>query len=178
MKSDLYNLNQLYLTEPLKKSLNTILEFPLAIVEAPMGYGKTVAVREFLRGTEAAVMWVPFTSDQRRSYRESVLMLLEETLPELKETAGRLRTIGPLDDEYSVSQFASIIQQFSFKKPTVIALDDYHHINNMRSCRLIEQIAKREIPNLHIVLITRDTYCGNAQPKGVFNCDWTGQIHF
>lgn len=162
-----YNTNKLYFTEPLTESLNAIIKFPLTIVEAPMGYGKTVAVREFLRGQNATVLWVPFTSDGKSSYREICFTLIEEYLPELRETVARLRLIGSLDDDYSVSQFAAIIQELCFPIPMVIVLDDYQYINNMQSSRLIEQIAKRRIENLHIVLLTRDTYCGNAEILGL-----------
>lgn len=68
-----YNTNKLYFTEPLTESLNAIIKFPLTIVEAPMGYGKTVAVREFLRGQNATVLWVPFTSDGKAATGKFVL---------------------------------------------------------------------------------------------------------
>ncbi len=163
MSKCLYNTNRLYLTGALKAGLNTILDFPLAIVEAPMGYGKTVAVREFLRETESAVIWVPVTNEHENGYRESFLAFLDERVPELEETVRSLRLIGPLDDDSSNRQFVSILQKLNWEKPTIVVLDDFQHINNMRSCRLIEQIARSGIENLHIVLITRDTYCGNAE---------------
>ena len=38
-----------YFSPRLLAALTGILSSPLTVIEAPMGYGKTVAVREFLR---------------------------------------------------------------------------------------------------------------------------------
>lgn len=44
--------------ERINKLLTGIFEYPLFIVAAPMGYGKTTAVREFLRSREVNHIWV------------------------------------------------------------------------------------------------------------------------
>ena len=41
--------NVRYFSPRLLAALTGILSSPLTVIEAPMGYGKTVAVREFLR---------------------------------------------------------------------------------------------------------------------------------
>lgn len=52
------NTAALYFTERLRKSLEAIAASPLTLVEAPMGYGKTVAVREYLRGRGTRTIWI------------------------------------------------------------------------------------------------------------------------
>lgn len=47
-----------YFSPRLLAALTGILSSPLTVIEAPMGYGKTVAVREFLRRENLAVIWV------------------------------------------------------------------------------------------------------------------------
>ena len=49
--------------ERVNRALSSIFEYPLTIVEAPMGYGKTTAVREFLAASGVPVMWTAFYSD-------------------------------------------------------------------------------------------------------------------
>ena len=44
--------------ERINKLLAGILEYPLFIVAAPMGYGKTTAVREFLKHKRINPIWV------------------------------------------------------------------------------------------------------------------------
>ncbi len=46
--------------ERVNRALMSIFEYPLTIVEAPMGYGKTTAVREFLAARDVRVCGPPF----------------------------------------------------------------------------------------------------------------------
>ena len=43
-------------------TLESILDYPLTIVEALIGYGKTMAVREFLVSRGVGVIWTSFFS--------------------------------------------------------------------------------------------------------------------
>ncbi len=56
-------INSLYFTKRLLESMTSVLERPLTIVEAPVGYGKTTAVREFLKNKPADIAWVSITSE-------------------------------------------------------------------------------------------------------------------
>lgn len=51
------NTQAIYFTDKLKRQMTRILNFPCTLVEAPMGYGKTTAVREYLKSTDAYVLW-------------------------------------------------------------------------------------------------------------------------
>ena len=53
------NPASLYFTKRLSSRLASMLSAPLTLVDAPMGYGKTVAVREYLRTRNENVLWVP-----------------------------------------------------------------------------------------------------------------------
>ncbi len=47
----------LYLSNRLVDELNNIFKFPLTVVQAPMGYGKTTATREFLKKSGFTLLW-------------------------------------------------------------------------------------------------------------------------
>lgn len=46
----------------MNRLLSAILTYPLVIVEAPSGYGKTTAVRDFLAKQEGDALWIPLQS--------------------------------------------------------------------------------------------------------------------
>ncbi len=52
-----YVRKTLYFSNKLMENLKRIYEYPLTIVEVPMGYGKTTAVREYLNNNDANVLW-------------------------------------------------------------------------------------------------------------------------
>ena len=45
------------------RALESIFDYPLTIIEAPIGYGKTTAVREFLALKDIPVVWTSFLSE-------------------------------------------------------------------------------------------------------------------
>ena len=57
-KNKKYNARALYFSELITNAMRQIADYPLTIVEAPMGYGKTTAVREQLRSYTDNVMWL------------------------------------------------------------------------------------------------------------------------
>ena len=58
-----YKPAQLYFRPSLITLLDKIMETPLTIVEAPMGYGKTTAVREYAKSSGAFTLWKTLDSD-------------------------------------------------------------------------------------------------------------------
>ena len=80
--------------DSLLAALTGILSSPLTVIEAPMGYGKTVAVREFLRRENLAVIWVSVLDSPDGAFWRSLCREFER-LPETAETARALRRLGP-----------------------------------------------------------------------------------
>ncbi|HOO27872.1 MAG TPA: hypothetical protein PLU43_05365, partial [Lachnospiraceae bacterium] len=64
MNDHKYKTKNLYFSPRLLDKLEDIWNHPLTVVEAPMGYGKTTAVKEYLKKTNAPVLWL-------RIYRDS-----------------------------------------------------------------------------------------------------------
>lgn len=59
-------------------------------------------------------------------------------------------------DTQQVSEFVDIINAAAADKPIVVICDDYHNVdNNPKIRKLAEQLAQEEIPNFHIVLLSR-----------------------
>ena len=56
-KSRSFNVKRLFFTQRLTDAMAGIYRHALTVVEAPMGYGKTTAVREHLAKTDVPVSW-------------------------------------------------------------------------------------------------------------------------
>ena len=64
MKNAIQNeKHEIYLSERLKLALQTSLTKTATVVEAPTGYGKSVAVREFCKGLDIPVKWINILDD-------------------------------------------------------------------------------------------------------------------
>ena len=141
--------------ERINKLLADILEYPLFVVTAPMGYGKTTAVREFLKHKRINPIWVSLiASDGSAAYFWD--RLTTQIAQSYKQLGEQLKSLGFPADAPQTAKILEIIDSFEFKKGTVLVIDDFHLAADPGSFNLISYIVKEGIPNLHIVLIMRD----------------------
>ena len=128
--------NVRYFSPRLLAALTGILSSPLTVIEAPMGYGKTVAVREFLRRENLAVIWVSVLDSPDGAFWRSLCRELER-LPETAETARALRSLGPPfapDDAARRDAALELLESLDFARPTVLVVDDVHLLASAPSC--------------------------------------------
>ena len=142
--------------ERVNKALESIFVYPLTIVEAPIGYGKTTAVREFLASKSSPVLWLTLlpSEDTAAFFWERFAAEIDR----MDEAAGvRLKNLGFPSDAPQTSNILSILGDLDYDKNTALVIDDFHLVRGREISALLNQIVKEEIGNLHIVVITRDT---------------------
>ena len=125
-------------------------------MEAPIGYGKTTAVREFLLSKGSPVCWCSFQSseDTETFFWER----FAKEISRLDETAGdRLRSLGFPSDAPQTATILSILNDLDFEENTTFVIDDFHLVRDERISALLKQIVKEAPDDLHIVVVTRDT---------------------
>ncbi|KAF5065730.1 HTH-type transcriptional regulator MalT [anaerobic digester metagenome] len=138
-----------------EEDLDNLTNYPLTIVSATMGYGKTTSVRTYLTARDLRTIWIPLLGcdGDEMIFWHKLSMSVGKLYPEFGK---RLERLGfPI----GVRQTAAIIDLFWNLKneaPLVLVIDDYHLINQSTQLgTLIELLAEEEIPNLHILLLTR-----------------------
>jgi LuxR family maltose regulon positive regulatory protein len=151
------------------REFEAIPNYPMTVVAAPMGYGKTTAIRQFLDKRDAQVLWFSFlTLDESGAHfwRE-----FSEQIGKLDPAMGeRLGSLGFPMDSPEMAGILSILNALHCKRHTVLVIDDFHLAKNPRIGEVIVQIAKEELENLHIVIVTRDTTnlnFGEMTSKGI-----------
>ena len=63
-----YDPNQIYLSERLKARLDTIFEYTMTLIETPTGYGKTTAVREYLKESGKKYIWFNIDNEDKEQF--------------------------------------------------------------------------------------------------------------
>jgi len=125
------------------RALESIFEYPLTIIEAPIGYGKTV-------------LWISFlSSEDTLSFFWNTLALEIGRLD--APTGVRLKNIGFPADAPQTANVLSILNGLEFDKKTVLVIDDFHLVKGSQISSLLTLIAREQMENLHITVITRDT---------------------
>ncbi|HWP79090.1 MAG TPA: LuxR C-terminal-related transcriptional regulator, partial [Candidatus Acidoferrum sp.] len=138
------------------RALESVFDYPLTVIEAPIGYGKTTAVREFLALNNCPVLWLSFLPGEDTA--SFFWDRLSEEIGKQDEGAGaKLRGLGFPADAPQLATVLSIIGEVDFKQNTVLVLDDFHLSKDPAIGAFIIQIAKEQPDNLGVLIVTRDT---------------------
>lgn len=166
------NKPDLFFAPPLKNELDEILIHPLTVVEAPMGYGKTTAVREYLLAGDIDLLWQNIYSDLHSDFWTSFCTLFKD----IDETcATSLQSLGFPDNNITYHKMIDILSAVDFPRPAVVVLDDYHLADTPEIATIISFIVTNEIIDLHIVIIAR--YFANFNFEELFIKGFLHHIH-
>lgn len=153
-RSKTINTQRLYFNERLTRAMCDIKEYSLTVVEAPMGYGKTTAVKEAVSRAGITPHWLHVFSDDTMGFWNSFC----ELIGELDRGCGEsLKMLGLPNDTVSMNEALKLISRVNMSTPAVIVVDDYHHLDSIELNMFFELFSECEVSNLHIVLTARYT---------------------
>ncbi|OPJ64378.1 helix-turn-helix transcriptional regulator [Clostridium oryzae] len=135
--------------------LSVIYEFPLTIVEAPAGYGKTTAVNDFLSKHSERHLWISFQKiKESAEYWRKFIAGLSKMCG---DGDSALKNMDYPSDAPQRSKLLTILNKVDFVQPAIVVLDNYELVKDHQLTRLLLEIVEDEIENLHLVILTRDT---------------------
>ncbi|MCL2184260.1 MAG: LuxR C-terminal-related transcriptional regulator [Treponema sp.] len=145
-----------YLERPrLHTLLKNVINYPLIIVCAGSGYGKTHTVRSFLENYNAQTAWLQI------SERDNITARFWESISGMtsiisKEAGERLMEIGFPKTNEAFANFNTIINKItSSPGKHIMVIDDFHLIQNLAVLNVIEQMIRTIPLNMTIIIITR-----------------------
>ncbi len=149
--------NKIYLNRArINSILSVIYDYPITILEAPMGYGKTTAVKKFLECENIRSLWFTF-SDLNLSETAFWDKFTKEIIRINAQVGTAFESLGLPSDAPQTEKFLQIISDISFTDHLLIVLDDYQNAHDIYLNKLLMRLAGEEIDGLHILLVTRDT---------------------
>jgi LuxR family maltose regulon positive regulatory protein len=149
-----------YFSARLRQALKAVGQSPLTVVEAPMGYGKTEAVKEFLRLHPARSIWTTAREFSPESFWPDFCRGLREGLPQAGEISAALARLGLPGDAVTAHAARELLRQLAPAGKTVLVFDDCHFLppSFMAFC---ESLAQDILPDMRLVCLTRNAWEGN-----------------
>ena len=148
----MFNSKAIFLTDKIRSQLKKIPLYPCTVIEAPMGYGKTTAVREYLKNSHRSIMW-------QKGFNNSVSSFWSMFCRQFREIdvvqAERLLQLGFPSDSTTKEKALDLIQGVLPSGGIIWVLDDYHLIDCPETAGFIEHLLWNELPGFHIVLTAR-----------------------
>lgn len=147
----------LYIPVALKERLAAIFRYPLTVVAAPSGSGKTTAVRAFLnkklpRG--ALQFWYTSFGESRGTAWNKICGLFANIDP---QTAASLQALE-FPTRETLSETAERMQDICCDRKTVVVIDNYQLIKSSLQHEVIAALSQHGNDNLHIVVITQQLH--------------------
>ena len=154
LKSRQYNARGLFFSERLTAALRKIPDYFLTIIEAPMGYGKTTAVKEYLSREGIKWLWQTVYDQETAHFWHDFCQLIASLD---SECACKLEELGMPDDAMTRRAAVQLLENITLNQAVVLIIDDYHLLRDENVHEFIVLLARKELSYLHVVLTTRAT---------------------
>lgn len=141
----------------LEARLAEVVEYPLTIVQAGTGYGKSTALVT-LAGRVGALAWYTITEPDRDPilFLTHLVCAFEMHDPDLCEPA--IRALETLQGRVTPNALTPLLNALTLEldEETVLVLDDYHLVDDVPEITaLVERLVDYVPPRLHVVIATR-----------------------
>jgi len=147
---------QLTLPRPqLDQVLDQMLEYPLTVVRAPMGFGKTTSIRTYLQKNLLSTVYLSLmgAGNSPAYFWERLTSWVLKKDPLL---GGQLVQLGFPNNGGEAAKIVDVLLDYTIQAPFFVVIDDYHLLECPQVVDFICLLAGEQIPNLHIVLLTRE----------------------
>ncbi len=148
-----YRIRTVYLPKRLQEKLKWIEDFPVTLVEAPSGYGKTTALKYFFdnkRFSSVPVHWLTFFGESEQASWNA----FSEVIMQVDRHCGEaLKGLGGLSRD-SLRQVENILSRISCPAETYIILDNVNQASFSDAVCLLEVLAGHGGEHLHIMVVT------------------------
>src|SRR5690606_8804482 len=124
-----------------------------ALLAAPPGYGKTLALAELVMSSPAPTVWLQL-DDSDNDPASFVAALLAGTRRSLRLTNERLGEVMGAEPERGLTMLVNAL----IDEPPgawLLVLDDLHHVSNPEVLRLIERLIDSPPPGLRLLMASR-----------------------
>lgn len=139
----------------LREKLDCIRRYPLTLIEAPSGFGKTTALRHFFYGNvfkDIPVYWHTCSEQRSDLSWKTFCHLLAEFDP---ACAGRLIGAGAPDED-TLPQIREILQVLSCDRETYLVLDDFGAWQQPLTGEFLMALSCHGGQGLHVVAVTQN----------------------
>lgn len=145
-------MENLFFSEALASKLEEVKTFALSALEAPAGYGKTTAIRQLFRESDASVHW--FTAVEGMA--DNSFRWFIRQLGAVDEAAARnLEDLGFLNRS-NADQAARILSELRPAEPLTLVFDNFQFALQSWQPQVLDALAKCDVNGLRTVFISQN----------------------
>lgn len=169
-----YNLrlNQIYITERLKRRLDEINRHPVTTIIAPMGFGKTTAIdwwakKQVKKEKDAIILRQMIATNSITDFWTGLCRVFKK-YPILEE---QMKALGFPKDPRSISIFAELLED-TFAEgdiPIYLIIDDLYILRQQEILPLVIFLSRTMTEKFHIIFLSRNQIFGEEDKMRIGN---------
>lgn len=131
-------------------------ELPFSLISAPAGFGKSMAVSQWLDQTDNLYAWVSLDDDHNdlRTFLNYLKSAIEKIFPNVLEELSSYLSGGILPP-IKILSYAVINDLDTIQQNFILAFDDYHKITNQQIHEFVSMLLTYPPEHMHFCMITR-----------------------
>lgn len=136
--------------------LRRVLDYPLTLVSAPTGYGKSTAVAQALAGVTAPSAWLTVDEydNDLRTFLDYLIAAIHTEFP--AACAQTQRLLDAIQTPPAATIAAALVNDLqAIVTPFVVVLDDVHHLTDPAIGQLFAVLLRALPTPLHLVVIAQ-----------------------
>ncbi|MCL2243287.1 MAG: LuxR C-terminal-related transcriptional regulator [Treponema sp.] len=159
MQQEIQNLNIVFhfKRNRLNQLFTEAMKYPVIVVCAGAGYGKTTAVHDFVQEYKATTVWVQLSERDNVGGRFWENFTHSMTLINNAPFATSVKKLGFPDTQEKLKQYQNLLRDHGDKKRRVIVFDDCHYIENSAVIRFVEEAIRGLPVGTTLFMISRST---------------------
>ncbi len=142
-----------YFSEGLKRQLSEVGNYPLTVVEAPSGFGKTTAIREYLNCLPQGILsyWYTCLGEPAPVVWHGICSLLANAD---SRNADKLKALEMPTME-TLPFIISVIRDIKCESEIYLVMDNYHLVNCGIPRELMQAFSMHQCSSLHFIIISQ-----------------------
>ncbi len=145
-------LNNVYLTDKITKKTALIADYPVTLINAPTGYGKSTVIKEYAAKSSAIFLWINVANSSKELFWADFC----DKISDIDKDAGeKLMVAGRPQNESGIFKIRSLIKNMSVNEPTYLVIDNYQRVEDENFNILIHILSDVACANMHFVFITQ-----------------------
>ena len=136
--------------------LNEGRHLPMTLISAPAGYGKSTLASRWLEACDQPSAWLSLDEEDNdlRQFLSYLLAAVDVLFPGAVQETYTLLDAGNMPAPPVVAR--SLLNELAaVEAPFILALDDYHRIDNHAVHHLLTELLRHPPETMHLVLLTR-----------------------
>ncbi|SKC84388.1 LuxR C-terminal-related transcriptional regulator [Maledivibacter halophilus] len=140
--------------QSIREELKKVFNYPLTVIVAAMGYGKTITVMDFLKEINIDYIWLFIENDETSPQYiwDSFTRQLTRVNPDIGK---KLNELGFPNDAPQRNRIFNLIQEYAYENNFLLVIDDYHFAHSKEMDKFIELLVRSDIKGFNIIIITR-----------------------